>query len=1190
MDRPPPAPRSGSPVSVASAHTDDIPLSVVHSINIEYRTLSIQIQNDESGESPLFQFHKLSLEELERLLGTSTTRGLETSVASRRLARDGKNVLEPPRQGYFRQIMGYLFGGFGVLLWIGCIVCFLAWRPLGDPPEIANLGLAVLLVIVLLLQTAFNTYQDWTSAKVMQSINSMLPAICDVVRDGELRKIPVSDLVMGDRVLLRYGNKVPADMRLVECTDIELDKSILTGENDPISGTPEPTNDNYLESCNIALMGTLVTNGNGVGVVIATGESTVMGKISKLTTSSDTSRPTLQREINRFVNIIGTLALVTATIVLIAWGAWLRPTFPAFINTSGALVNAIAVLVAFVPVGLPIAITMSLTLVARNMAKQKVLVKNLMTVESLGSVNVIASDKTGTLTQNRMFVFHACAGSHYWSNAYNDTQPLSQYSAAFVQLLAASQLCNGATFDPKTKHLPVLDQRVNGDPTDSAMLRFGAHVGSQDETDALDLNGVEVTHRIPFNSKNKWMLSVVQPTSIASTSQTVSSAEISSLEESTSNQSPDRHVFGPSHQPTLLIKGAPDVLISKTKWYLNDDGSTKPFDDTLRRMVCEQQEVWSNQGQRVLMVCKRMLQSSQDLPTDPDDLQSLTAMAHSLCLVGLVSIVDPPRPETKQVVHECHEAGIRVFMVTGDYALTAAAIARQVGIFTQPQVDTLADLDQISVRSDNESTDVSEKSTPRSSVDLTGSKADDLLLDDNPETRSVSEISRKLVTSSAVTTTQTSPVSSKEKESILKTGDFDGKGEIFQPPASHSLHQSPSVSTSHQLTGSEYLAKFSGALLLSGPELSTLSDSQWDQVTQYREIVFARTTPEQKLQIVTKFQASGAVVGVTGDGVNDAPALKSANIGVAMGGGSEVAIEAAHMVLLDNNFSSILVAIEHGRLVFVNLKKCILYLLPAGSFAECVPILVNMFFGVPAPLSAFLMVCICVLTDMPSSISLMYEGPERNLLKLAPRDPNHDHLVNKRLLGHAYLFAGIMEAFFGHCMYFHYMSTYAGLSTGDLFFAFDKWRDGYHGYTAEQLADFQYTGQCIMFISLVMCQCFGNMLSIRTRYLSLLDHPPFPLNYLMRLWKRHAKAESSDSHAQSKLNGNPLMLIGWACSIGLAIIIVYLPFINHTFNTRPIPAAYFFMPVGYAMGMLLLDELRKWGVRRGVRWLSAIAW
>ncbi|KAJ1659966.1 hypothetical protein IWQ61_001030 [Dispira simplex] len=1190
MDRPPPVPRSDSPVSVSSAHTDDIPMSIVHSINIEYRTLSIQIQNDESSESPLFQFHKLSLEELEHLLSTSTTHGLETNVASRRLARDGKNILEPPRRGYFRQIMQYLFGGFGVLLWIGCIVCFLAWKPLGDPPEIANLGLAVLLALVLLLQTAFNTYQDWTSAKVMQSINSMLPASCDVVRDGEVRKVPVSDLVMGDRVLLRYGNKVPADMRLVECTDLELDKSILTGENDPISGTPESTDDNYLESRSIALMGTLVTNGNGVGVVIATGDKTVMGKISQLTTSGDTSRPTLQREINRFVNIIGTLALVTATIVLISWGAWLRPTFPTFINTSGALVNAIAVLVAFVPVGLPIAITMSLTLVARNMAKQKVLVKNLMTVESLGSVNVIASDKTGTLTQNRMFVFHACAGSYYWSNAYNDSQPLSQYSSAFVQLLAASQLCNGATFDPKTKHLPVLDQQINGDPTDSAMLRFGAHVGSQDETDSLDMGGLEVTHRIPFNSKNKWMLCVVQPTQTTASSQTASPAEISSLVDSTSNDSPDHHVFGPLCQPTLLIKGAPDVLISKTKWYLNDDGSIKPFDDTLRRMVCEQQEAWSDQGQRVLMVCKRMLQSSQDLPADPDDLQSLSAMAHSLCLVGLVSIVDPPRPETKQVVQACHEAGIRVFMVTGDYALTAAAIARQVGIFTQSRVDTLADLEQISVRSENESTIMSEKSSSHSSVDNTGSRTDGLLLDDNPEIRSLSEVSRKLITPSSGTSTQASPVPSKESGLVLKAGDSDSNGETGQLPTSHILHQSPSTTASHQRTGTEYLSQFSAALLLSGPELSTLSDSQWEQVTQYREIVFARTTPEQKLQIVTKFQASGAVVGVTGDGVNDAPALKSANIGVAMGGGSEVAMEAAHMVLLDNNFSSILVAIEHGRLVYVNLKKCILYLLPAGSFAECVPILVNMFFGVPAPLSAFLMVCICVLTDMPSSISLMYEGPERNLLKLAPRDPNHDHLVNKRLLGHAYLFAGIMEAFFGHCMYFHYMSAYAGLSTSDLFFAFDKWQEGYRGYTAQQLADFQYTGQCIMFISLVMCQCFGNMLSIRTRYLSLLHHPPFPLNYVVRLWQRRAKTEPPNSHAQSKLDGNPLMLIGWACSIGLAIIIVYLPFINHTFNTRPIPVEFFFIPIGYAMGMLLLDELRKWGVRRGVRWLSVIAW
>ncbi|KAJ1967194.1 hypothetical protein IWQ62_002006 [Dispira parvispora] len=1154
---------------------------LVQNINIEYRTLSFHLENDIGHGrdiDALFDYHKHNVDHLEQLLGTSTTQGLDDSTVNERLTKDGHNVLKPIRTNLTRKCMRYLFGGFGGILWIGCIACVLAWKPLGRPPDPANLGLAVLLFTVLTLQTILNVYQHWTSTQFMRTITNILPAQCDVMRGGQLKTISVRDIVVGDYVLLRYGNKVPADIRLVACVGLQLDKSLLTGENDHIAATTQWTDDNFLESRNIALMGTLVTNGNGAGLVIATGDSTVMGKISKRTTNGNVLRSTLQREISRLVTVIASLSLVAAAFSLLIWGTWLHHAFPTFIDTSDALVNAISVLVAFVPVGLPIGIAMALNIVARKMVSRKVLVKNLMAVESLGSVNVIASDKTGTLTQNRMFVFHACAGSYYWSNAYSDTRPLSQYSAAFVQLLAASQLCNGATFDPKTKHLPVLDQRVNGDPTDSAMLRFGAHVGSQDETDALDLNGVEVTHRIPFNSKNKWMLCVVQPTSIASSSQTVSSAEISSLEESTSNQSPDRHVFGPSHQPTLLIKGAPDVLISKTKWYLNNDGSTKPFDDTLRRMVCEQQEVWSNQGQRVLMVCKRMLQSSQDLPTDPDDLQSLTAMAHSLCLVGLVSIVDPPRPEAKQVVHECHEAGIRVFMVTGDYALTAAAIARQVGIFTQPRVDTLADLDQRISRSHLGTLLMNEKVTSPKPI-YTATKG---------HTSYSSSDSCKTEVSWYDTSTYKPDPTSDTCTAVHF--DLDERLSTLQ---SYRDYLSDCRYSKEPCNRSHHLSPYSGALLLSGSELSTLTNSQWDKVTQYREIVFARTSPEQKLDIVTKFQASGAVVGVTGDGVNDAPALKSANVGVAMSGSSGVALEASHMILLDNNISSILAAVEHGRWVFDIMKKCIMHLLPAGCFAEFIPIMTHILLGVPSPLSAFLMVCTGLLTDLPLILKAIYEKPKANLLSRGPRNPKRDRLVNLRVLLKAYLLIGVVETVFGHIMFFYYMWSYGKLSPYDLFFAYDKWRDGYQGYTHQELSNLLHTGQCVMFISLVMRQCFSSLFFNRLYYIMFFRRLSSKV-----AWPRHSFASSRKSTHISKSEklsaatstGIPLILLVWACSVTLAVAIIYLPVVNVMFKTRPVPIVFFFLPFGYSLFCFVLDELRRWAIRRGFTFFSLGTW
>ncbi|KAJ1658656.1 hypothetical protein IWQ61_002144 [Dispira simplex] len=1136
----------------ATPPAEDIPISLVRSLTIEYRTLSIQVTQDQNSETAQevvdLKFHLLSTDEFEKLFSTSLSGGLESEMARNRLIRNGSNCISPPKSNLLRKLLGYVFGGFCSLLWVASIVCFVAWKPVGDPPDPTNLGLAILLLIVIFLQASFNGYQDWSSSQVMKSINNMLPATCEVTRDQLVQTIPVSDLVVGDVVHLRYGNKVPADVRVIESNELKFDKSVLTGENDPIKATVDSTDDNYLESRNIGLMGTLITNGNGRGVVVSTGDKTIMGKIAKVSVTTQPRPTTLQVEISRFVKIIATLALTTAAVVLVVWAAWLRREYPTFVSTSTALVNAIAVLVAFVPEGLPISVTLALTLVARKMVKQKVLVKSLMTVETLGSVNVIASDKTGTLTQNRMFVNNARVGND--SLTTKDCQQRAfDRVPGFLQLLASARLCNAASFDPQSLHLDVAERKVNGDATDTALLRFSA---SYPVDEQFVFEPFDSLFTIPFNSKNKWMLHVIQARE--KTPSTIDSAPGSPIADQTKS-----NVFN-TMKPVLLIKGAPDVLIEKCKWILNEDGTTRPFDDQTRQAIRTQQELWSLGGQRVLMLCKRVLNEGNNiLPQDPSDAESFAStQAHSLCMIGLVGIMDPPRGEIPHVIRSCHQAGIRVFMVTGDFALTAAAIAKQVGIFSgEGPVDTVNNLRTVDVK-------VSQFPMPTSNPD------DGTTWSEKPAGRTSIE----------------------EKKGFKYRMASPGEPTIMTTENNPCLTVSPA------------LAKFHGSLLLSGSDLTTLTDEEWQRVTRYREIVFARTTPEQKLQIVQQFQKTGGIVGVTGDGVNDAPALKAANIGVAMGGGSEVAMEAAHMVMLDNNFASILVAIEYGRLVFDNLKKCILYLLPAGSFSECVPVLVSMFLGVPMPLSAFLMICICVLTDMPPSIALMFEGPERNLLTRPPRVPHRDRLVNAKLLVHAYLFAGFLETFFGHCMYFYYMQSHGGFSASELLLAFDKWTDGYKGYTQQELDNFQYTGQCIMFISLVMCQCFGNLLSIRTRYLSLFQHFPLPLpsrktgdmKQIPQDCSTHLEVPSQDHPVEeeppdeSHSGRNPTIFLGWACSIGLALLIIYIPFFNNTFNTRPIPVQFFFMPIGYAMGMLLLDEIRKFMVRRKTKPFLQIAW
>ncbi|KAK9716972.1 hypothetical protein K7432_006518 [Basidiobolus ranarum] len=1022
-------------------------LPISRTLTVEFRTLSIRLDEARTRTRDLpkdkdldqelaIDFHKLKVHELNLRFNTSPENGLDITTAANRLVKNGKNQISPPPSKLLSKILDYGFGGFCGLLWFAGLICFLAWKPLGNPPDPMNMGLGILLLIVIFLQAAFNAYQDWSSSKVMNSINNMLPANALVNRSGQKIRVPVSSLVVGDIVYLSYGNKVPADARVISCSDMKFDKSVLTGESDPVNATVDMTDENYLESKNIALMGTLITNGEGMGIVVSTGDNTVMGKIAKLSSNAGHSRTLLQIEITRFVRIIAALSISTATFVIIIWVAWLRRSYPNFLNLSTALVNAIAVLVAFVPEGLPVAVTLTLTLIARRMQQQKVLVKNLTTVETLGSVNVIASDKTGTLTQNRMFVSNAFVGESFDMTECRDH--FSSRVAGLLELLAVTGLCNGASFDSESMNFPVSERKTNGDATDSALLRF-----SEDFKMISEHNQhFEKLYEIPFNSKNKWMLTVAQ----------------------------GKHEDNGFRctNPVLMLKGAPDFIIDRCSTILNLDGTENPFDQVSRQKILCQQEEWSSKGQRVLLLTRRRLEDD-DLRQNMDS-EDIIPLAQNMCIVGLVGIIDPPRPEIFDVVKTCRMAGIRLFMVTGDFSLTAAAIARQVGIFTAEHVDMVEN--------------------------LVGGKSEmELVLDD----------------------------------------------------------------------GTKNVQK---ALLLSGADLPTLTDKQWEMVTNYDEIVFARTTPEQKLRIVQELQQRGNIVGVTGDGVNDAPALKAANIGIAMGGGSEVAMEAAHMVLLDNNFSSIIVAVENGRLVYDNLKKVILYLLPAGSWSELIPILVNVLLGVPLPLSAFLMIFICVLTDMLPSIAIMFETPESDLLKRPPRRPNQDRLVNIRLLRHAYLFTGLMETIFSHCMFFYYIQSTANLSAGDILLTFDKWTDGYKGMSQAQLDDLQYTGQCVMFVTLVVLQSFGNLLATRTRRLSIFQHPPW---------------------AQSSRN---LWLFGAQFgSIMLALIAVYLPAFHDIFNTRPVPVKFWFIPLAGAVLILGADETRKYFVRKYPQGLLAkLAW
>jgi sodium/potassium-transporting ATPase subunit alpha len=360
--------------------------------------------------------------------------------------------------------------------------------------------------------------------------------------------------------------------------------------------------------------------------------------------------------------------------------------------------------------------------------------------------------------------------------------------------------------------------------------------------------------------------------------------------------------------------------------------------------------------------------------------------------------------------------------------------------------------------------------------------------------------------------------------------------------------------------------RIQGSLVLEGKDLVHLTQAHWDVVCQYEEIVFARTTPEQKLSIVNAFQERDNIVAVTGDGVNDAPALKAADVGIAIVTGSDVAIEAADLVLM-GSFSSIVDGIRLGRLVFQNLQKVIGYLLPAGSWSEIWPVLMNVYFGVPLPLSPFLMIIICCFTDLFCSLSLIMEKEEFDLLTLPPRHHKTDHLINFKVYAQSYLFIGVMETITAHAMFFLYMWKYARIPIGSLFFAFEKYSDGFFGHTQAELTNFNNTGQCVYFVTLVILQ-WGNLLSVRNKRLSILQADP------IRAKRR-----------------NPWLFLGALAAFIIAIFVTEVKGIKNLFNTASVPIEFWLIPLPLALGILLMDEIRKLLVRTFPKGpIAKIAW
>nr|XP_022323941.1 sodium/potassium-transporting ATPase subunit alpha-like [Crassostrea virginica]XP_022324237.1 sodium/potassium-transporting ATPase subunit alpha-like [Crassostrea virginica] len=969
--------------------------------------------------------HKIPIEELYARLGTDPTMGLTAQRAKEVLERDGPNALTPPpTTPEWVKFCKLLFGGFSLLLWIGAILCFIAYSiqasAYDDPPG-DNLYLGIVLTAVVLVTGIFSYYQEAKSSKIMESFKSMVPQFAVVTRGGKILNIKAEELVVGDVIDVKFGDRVPADVRVITAHGFKVDNSSLTGESEPQTRTAEFTNDNPLETRNIAFFSTNAVEGTCRGVVIRCGDTTVMGRIANLASGLEVGETPIAKEIGHFIHIVtGVAVFLGVSFFIIAFILdyfWLD-----------AVIFLIGIIVANVPEGLLATVTVCLTLTAKRMAKKNCLVKNLEAVETLGSTSTICSDKTGTLTQNRMTVAHMWFDGKIVEADTSDDQTNAAYSGAdetWMALARISMLCNRAEFTANQEHLPVLKRECNGDASESALLKcVELSIGKVTEFRARNKKICE----IPFNSTNKYQVSIHE----------------------TENPNDPRCI--------LVMKGAPERILERSSTVLMH-GKEVPMDDNFRESFNNAYMELGGLGERVLGFCDYFLPADQYPPGYPYDADDANFPLTGLRFVGLMSMIDPPRAAVPDAVGKCRSAGIKVIMVTGDHPITAKAIAKGVGIISE------------------------------------GSKT----IEDLANERGV-------------------PVEEIQDTSAAK------------------------------------------AAVIHGSDLRDMTPAQIDEVLKnHSEIVFARTSPQQKLIIVEGCQRQGAIVAVTGDGVNDSPALKKADIGVAMGiAGSDVSKQAADMILLDDNFASIVTGVEEGRLIFDNLKKSIAYTL-TSNIPEISPFLFFILLDIPLPLGTITILCIDLGTDMVPAISMAYEGAESDIMKRQPRDPFKDKLVNERLISMAYGQIGMIQASSGFFVYFvimgengFWMTRLLGLREQWDSQAVNDLQDSYgQEWTYNQRKILEYTCHTAFFVSIVVVQ-WADLIICKTRRLSLF-------------------------HQGMK---NHHMTFGLFFETFLAAFLTYCPGLEKGLRMQNLRWSWWFPAFPFSIAIFIYDESRKYILRR----------
>jgi len=896
---------------------------------------------------PKTTFHALSpkqaLDELQ-----SRQEGLSEAEAGERLKQYGQNKLKEKKHKTPLQMFLAQFADFLIII---LIIAAIVSGFLGETLD------ATFIIIIVVLNAILGFVQEYRAEKAIEALKNMVAPQARVVRDGVEKKIAATQLVPGDVVLLEEGDKIPADCRLIEAINFDTQEASLTGESLPVHKqaaavlAPDAI---IAERTNMAFMGTIAVRGRAKAIITSTGMNTEIGLIATMVQEAGEEETPLQKRLAVLGKQLGVGALAACAIIF-ALGV-LRGE-----NILETFLIAVSLAVAAVPEGLPAIVTITLAIGVQRMAKRNAIIRKLPAVETLGSTTIICSDKTGTLTKNEMTVRQIYANNGFVDvsgSGYDVRGEFTQVNKCLKPpsdphlnaLLRVCALCNnaGIVVDDANKKASTL-----GDPTEAALLVLAAKAGMdysklKNENPLLD--------ELSFDSDRKMM--------------------------STVRQTKDGKM--------AFVKGATESILAKSAYALLNGRETQ--------LSAEQRTAFEKANAEMANKALRVLAIAYRRVPDSTKKYSLETIENDLVIVGLVGMIDPPRPEAKKAVAECEQAGIKVVMITGDNEATAAAIARELGILKPTQK------------------------------------------------------------------------------------------------------------------------------VLTGALLEKMSEKELTDIVQ-QVTVYARVSPEHKIRIVSALKARGEIVAMTGDGVNDAPALKKADIGVAMGiTGTDVAKEASAMVLADDNFASIVNAVEEGRTIYANIAKSVRYLVSC-NVGEVLTILFATLAGLPNPLTPIQILWMNLVTDGLPALALGVDPAEKDVMSRPPRDPK-ESILNKRTLVYI-LTIGLFVCIGTLALYVFYLQSQ--LSAG------------------KTLAEAETYARTVAFATIIFFQMFV-AIDVRSFNRSVLEFGLFT---------------------------NKKLLGAIAIAVGLQIAITYVPFFHQLFGTSYLAPLDWVIITLVSMSVLVLSEARK---------------